>query len=143
MRPRQIIDEAERRGGTVKNEGSVANLGKPLEAEGVITRTASGWVLKAERLAPLLVDGFAWGPLSGVFNVQEIAAHRRQLILHVLGLQPSGLQQAQLLATLESCAWLNGVPVNKDLIKLDIETMAKAGLVRRVGPSSKWEVTPV
>lgn len=142
MTPKKVIDEARRLGASVKNDGSVMNLGKPLFEDGTIARTEDGWVLKKDRRAPLISDGFAWGPLD-IFTVQEVAAHRRQLILHILRLSPSGLQQAQLVSNLEACDWRNGVPVGKDLIKLDIDALAKDNRVRRVGATSKWEATPM
>lgn len=38
----------------------------------------------------------------------------------------------QLFRALEGCSWLK-TPVNKDLIKLDLETLQEAGSVRRGG----------
>lgn len=143
MTPTAVIQAAVKTyGGTIANNGSVMNLGKPLEADGTISRSEHGWLLRREGRAPMLIHEFAWGPIE-IFTSHEVAAHRRQLIVHVLKMHPSGLQQAQLVSALASCDWLNGVPVNKDLVKLDIDALAKEQRIRRVGATSKWEVTPV
>ncbi len=72
-----------------------------------------------------------------MFMKQELAARRREAVLHILKLFPSGLQNLQIVEQLETCAWLK-TPLNKDLMKADIEELKKAGRVKRVGNTNKW-----
>lgn len=137
---RALIDEMTRLGFEV-NGGSVANIGTKLDSQNKITRTEDGWALRGAQATPLL-DGreHAWGPAE-VFTRQEVAAHRRLLVLHILRAHPSGLLQSQILSIMEGCEWVHA-PFNKDLIKGDIEAMADERRVRRVGPTAKWEAVP-
>lgn len=137
---RALIDEMTRLGFEV-NGGSIANIGTRLDSQNKITRTEDGWALRGAQATPLL-DGreHVWGPVE-VFTRQEVAAHRRLLVLHILRAHPSGLLQSQILSIMEGCEWVHA-PFNKDLIKGDIEAMADERRVRRVGPTAKWEAVP-
>ena len=81
--------------------------------------------------------GICGGPRE-IFQKSEIAGHRRDAILHVLSNFDSGLQTRQLVEQLGRCSWVHA-PVNKDLIKTDLEMLAELGKVRRRGNSKKWE----
>lgn len=119
--------------------GTVYNVGPRLEASKLILRSKQGWLLISKEQGGVLHDGFLWGP-EGIFEKTEIAAHRREAILHLLQCNRSGLQVAQLVEHLQSCKWVHA-PVNKDLLKGDIEELRKDGKVRRVGNSKKWEAS--
>ncbi len=119
------------------NDGSIANIGTRLQRLGIIERTDDGWRLLDKSKAPLLNGKYAWGPAEGVFMKQEVAARRREAIVYVLGLFPSGLMNMQIVEQLEACAWLK-TPLSKDLVKMDLEDLKAAGRVKRVGNTNKW-----
>src|SRR5882724_10941898 len=56
--------------------GSINNIGTRLSGT-LIKRGDDGWSLVDRKNAPLLRDGFLWGPRA-VFDKQELAAHRRE-----------------------------------------------------------------
>lgn len=117
--------------------GSVANIGTRLGGS-VIDRGEDGWSLARIDSAPVLFDGFLWGPPS-VFQKQEIAAHRREALLYVLERFPSGLQIVQIADELKKLGWVKA-PINKDLVKDDVNVLAKEQKIRRRGNSGKWEI---
>lgn len=116
--------------------GSVANIGTRLDGI-LIQRGESGWQLTKPDSAGVIHEGFLWGPPS-IFGKQELAAHRRDAILHILKHFSTGLQTIQLVEQLRNCAWVKA-PVNKDLVKADMEVLQDKGKVRRRGNSKKWE----
>ena len=65
-------------------------------------------------------------------------AHRRIVIRHLLKAS-GGLQIVQLVKQLRESG-LCHAPMTKDLLKMDFSVMQKAGTVRRVGNSKKWEL---
>ena len=117
--------------------GSIANIGTRL-GDTVIERGANGWSLMNASMAPLMHDGYLWGPPT-LFSKQDLAAHRREALLYVLGHFPTGLQVVQILDQLKRLGWLKA-PVNKDLVKEDMLALANEGKVRRRGNSAKWEL---
>lgn len=119
--------------------GSIANIGNRLDGS-AIQRNEDGWKIKAAEKAPILKEHFFWGPPS-IFNKHELAAHRRVGVLHLLRLHPAGLQTAQILEQLKTCAWLHA-PINKELIQADMEYLESQKKVRRRGNSKKWELAP-
>jgi hypothetical protein len=120
--------------------GSVANAGTRLVADRTIERTDDGWrLLKPEKVAVLQGD-LLWGA-HDVFVKQEIAAHRREAILHILALFPKGLQIVQIVEQLRNCPWLRA-PANKDLIKMDVQALLGENRLRRVGNTRKWQLAP-
>jgi hypothetical protein len=77
-----------------------------------------------------------------VFHKNELAVHRRYAILHLLGIFYGGLQPRQILEHLRRCTWVHA-PVNKDLLKADLEILDRQEKkIRRVGNSGKWELAP-
>lgn len=139
LRPKEIVDLVEKILPDVSS-GSVYNLGFRLEKEGTLLKSNEGWMLAKLESAPLLTDDLLWGPKE-VFAKQDIAAHRREAIIHILRMDKSGLQTVQLVAKLNSCPWIKA-PVNKDLVKADMQVLEKIGKVRQRGNSRKWEVIP-
>lgn len=119
--------------------GSIANIGSRLEGK-LIRRTHDGWTLINPEKAGVLHNGLLWGPME-VFGKAELAAHRREAIMHLLDAFPGGLQIVQITDQLRGCSWVHA-PTNKDLVKADMEILAKAGKVRRRGNSKKWEIAP-
>jgi len=116
--------------------GSVANAGTRLTAEETIMRSEDGWKLAKPERAAIMQDGVLWGPV-GIFAQQDVAAYRRDAVLHVLKHFPKGLQIVQLVEQLNNCAWLH-TSANKDILKLDMQVLATDGKVRRIGNSKKW-----
>jgi hypothetical protein len=117
--------------------GSVANMGTRLQGT-AIDRTGEGWKLLDKGVAGVITDDRLWGPVSA-FSIQDLAAHRRESILHILKGYPTGLQTVQIVEQLKKCSWVQA-PVNKDLLKADMEVLQEKGKVRHRGNSKKWEV---
>ena len=117
--------------------GSIANVGTRLEGK-LIERTPDGWKLLNPAKAGIIRDGLLWGP-PAIFSKQELAAHRRDAILHVLKHYPSGLQTVQIVEQLHNCSWVQA-PINKDLLKADLEVLDTAKKVKRRGNTKKWEI---
>jgi len=120
--------------------GSIYNLGVRLEQEGRLLKGEEGWTLSAPDKAPILDSGVLWGAVDTLVK-QDIAAHRREAIIHILKMDTAGLQTVQLVAKLNSCAWVKA-PANKDLVKIDMQVLEESGLVRQRGNSRKWEAVP-
>jgi hypothetical protein len=121
------------------NVGTIANVGTRL-GETVIKREEGRWVLFDREKAPILHEGYAWGD-PDLFQATEQAWYRRTLVRHVLKAMPSGLLPKQILDLLEEAPW-RGVPVNADLIKLDLKALADKDEIVRVMGSSKWKAAP-
>lgn len=134
--PVKQVVTAVRATGCEANDGSIANIGTRLASQGVITRSDSGWSLVDKEKAPILNGKYAWGT-ADMFMKQEVAARRRDAILHMLKLFPAGLMSLQIVEQLEGCAWLK-TPLSKDLVKMDMEDLKRDGLVRRSGTTKKW-----
>jgi hypothetical protein len=121
--------------------GSVVNTLSRLKSVGVIDKAnGGGWIIKKPEAAAVLYDGMLWGPRSA-FQKQEVASHRRDAILYLLGHFSSGLQIVQLVEVLGECDWLHA-PVNKDLIKDDMNALLNQRKIRRRGTTKKWELAP-
>ena len=120
--------------------GSVANAGTRLSTDEVIARSEDGWKLVKPEKAAIMQDGLLWGPI-GIFAQQDIAAYRRDAILHVLKHFPKGLQVVQIVEQLRSCQWLH-TAANKDILKLDMQVLMVARKVRRTGNPRKWQLAP-
>jgi hypothetical protein len=71
----------------------------------------------------------------------ELAAHRRDAILHILQHFEMGLEVVQLVEQLTNCSWVIA-PVNKDLLKADVQVLESEGKIRRRGNTRKWEIAP-
>jgi hypothetical protein len=117
--------------------GSIHNIGTRLDGK-LIKRTEEGWSLIHPEKAPMIHEGFLWGPQT-VFDKQDLAAHRREAILHILRCFPSGLQIVQMVEQLKANTWMHA-PASKDLVKADMELLEAHGKIRRIGNSRKWEV---
>ena len=121
--------------------GTVANVGSRLNDK-EIQRTEDGWKLLHPENAGVIYQGNFWGP-PAIFDKFELAAHRRNAILHLLRHFRTGLQTVQILGELQKCnSWVRA-PINKDLLKEDMEFLQDKGKVRRRGNSKKWEVVAV
>jgi hypothetical protein len=120
--------------------GSIANIGSRLHGK-LIRRTEDGWTLDKPESAGVISDGFLWGPVT-IFSKQEMAAHRRDAILHVLQQAPSGLQTSQVIEELKRCSSWVRATVNKELVQDDMEILSANNKVRRRGASKKWELSP-
>jgi hypothetical protein len=116
----------------------VANIGTRLR-DSTIRIDDEGWSLSDLNNAAILDGDYLWGPPS-VFQKQEIAAHRREAIILVLERYPSGLQIVQIVDELRRLGWVKA-PINKDLVKDDVQKLAEAGKIRRRGNSGKWEIS--
>jgi hypothetical protein len=137
VRPKELIDRVT----SIVDvpAGTVYNAGPRLERKGLITRSDDGWQLVKKDAAGLIHKGFFWGALNS-FGKSELAAQRREALLHVLGFHPTGLQIVQILQQLKRCSWV-AAPVNKDLIKEDIQVLSDLGKVERQGNTKNWKLT--
>lgn len=117
--------------------GTIANLATRL-AGSQIQRTDDGWTLLRPESAPVLCNGYLWGPPT-VFSKQEIAAHRREALCMVLQTFPTGLQIVQIVDQLKSLGWVQA-PINKDLLKEDVAVLSAQGKISKRGNSGKWEL---
>lgn len=115
----------------------IANIGTRLR-DSLLCINDEGWSLVEMDSAPVLDGEFLWGPPS-IFQKQEIAAHRREAIILVLERYPSGLQVVQIVDELRRLGWVKA-PINKDLVKDDVQKLADTGKIRRRGNSGKWEI---
>jgi hypothetical protein len=138
LSPKQIMEELAKLGvDAVK--GSVANIGTRLStgAHPKITRGTGTWSLVDPSSAPVLHEGYVWGPVA-CFDKQELAAHRRIGVMHLLRVHDDGLQIMQITQMLRKCEWMRA-PLTKDLVKDDLPVLQGEGLTKRVGGGSgKW-----
>jgi hypothetical protein len=119
--------------------GSVFNVGSRLDGEKV-RRTDEGWSLLKPEYGGVILDGFLWGPVE-IFQKTELAAHRREAIIYLLKSFEGGLQTRQIVEQLHRCTWVHA-PINKDLLKADLEILDDKGLIKRRGNSKKWGLVP-
>ena len=117
--------------------GTIYNILARVKDE-LLDETGEGWKLRRPENAPLFHGDAAWGPKEA-FVKSDLAAHRREVILHILRANQGGLLQMQIVRQLESPDMCRA-PVNKDLIKADMEVLRERGLVRRIGNSRLWAV---
>jgi hypothetical protein len=118
------------------NPGSIFNIITRLAGTGVVEKTDQGVKFVNQPPAPVIFQDFAWGPPQ-VFQKYDLAEHRRMVILHLL--RASSLQVVQITEYLQDSS-ICKAPATKDLIKVDLDVLQKAGIVRRVGNSKKWEL---
>jgi Fe2+ or Zn2+ uptake regulation protein len=118
--------------------GTIANVGTKAFQNGIISRDDGRWQLIDRDKAGVIHDGFVWGPPQ-IFQMHELAAHRRAAILHVLRQNTVGLQVTQIVVQLRNDLVKPPIPVNKSLVKADLEALQDDGNVRRRGNSKKWE----
>lgn len=121
------------------SSGSVANLFTKLDGR-ILQREEGGWRLLHRDKAPIIYEGRLWGHAEA-FQKSEIAAYRRDVIVHLLKQFASGFQIVQIVEQLANLPWLRA-PHNKDLVKEDMQALQAEGRVRHRGNSRKWEVTP-
>jgi hypothetical protein len=119
--------------------GSIYNSATRLQKEGVIDRS-DGWRLAKPEAAPIIADTVLWGA-PATLDKMELAAHRREAILHVLKHFEMGLQVVQLVEQLKNAYWVKA-PVNKDLLKADVKVLEHDRKIRKRGNSNKWELAP-
>lgn len=117
------------------NPGSIFNIFTRLEGKR-ISRADDGWQLTNPESAPVLRGDVVWW-LPREFTKHEVASHRRAIIKHLLRAMPGGLQVMQLVDQLNGCDYCRA-PVNKDLLKGDMEAMQEAGIIKRIGGSKKY-----
>ena len=119
--------------------GTIANVGTRAYENGYITRDDDGrWTLEQKERAGVLREDLVWAPPS-TLQMQEAASYRRHAIVHLLKQNPVGLQQMQIVAQLRQQELVpSSIPVNKSLVKADLEAMDGSRVSRR-GNSKKWE----
>jgi len=121
------------------SRGTISNVGTRLGGLN-IELTQDGWLLRNHEKAGIVSKGYLWAPPNALTK-SELAAQRRDGIIHLLGVFDSGLQIVQLVDHLRNCAWI-AAPINKDLVKEDIGILAEQKKIRRRGNSKKWELVP-
>ena len=119
--------------------GSIFNVGAKLHGKKIL-RSDDGWTLIKPEYGGIISDKFLWGPKE-IFQKTELAAHRREAIIHLLTVFKSGLQTRQIVDNLHKCPWVHA-PINKDLLKADLEILAAKDAVKRQGNSKKWILVP-
>lgn len=121
--------------------GSVYNAVARLKQQEVIEKNEDGvWQLLQPEMAGVIYQGFVWGPAK-VFLKEELAAHRREAILHILSYFSAGLELVQIVEQLQNCRWMKA-PANKDLLKADIQVLEADRKIKRRGHTRKWELVP-
>jgi hypothetical protein len=118
------------------NQVTIFNVGARIDGK-LIHRGDDGWRLIDPLKVPLMFEGNAWGPVD-VFAAPEIAAYRRAVIQHLLKKSFGGLMTMQIVDALKQ--FDGKFPVNKDLVRADLEAMQTAGIIKHVGNSRKWTV---
>jgi hypothetical protein len=118
------------------NARSVYNIGPRLIEAGILERVPQGWRLSDMASAPVIDDGFVWGPAK-ILNKSEIAYYRREVIVHLLRSSPDGLQTMQITRQLGENPEAKRAPISKDLVKMDMERLKSDGRVRKVN-GRKW-----
>lgn len=136
MRPKDIVTKVQELNPQTSS-GAIYNLGKRLDGTALV-RGDEGWELVNADTAPVLQDDLVWNDPDN-FTSHELAAHRRDAIMYLLGLFRMGQQTSQLIELLQSCAWLKA-PVSKELVQDDVEILSKDGKIKRRGASKKWEL---
>jgi hypothetical protein len=117
-------------------QGTIANIGTRLTSDAIISRGEDGWVLLKREAAGFVLEDRYWAP-ANVMMKQEMAAHRREAILHTLQTFTSGLQTVQIVERLREFAWVKA-PINKDLVKGDMDFLLGERKVKHSGNSKKW-----
>ena len=119
--------------------GSIYNIGSRLDKK-TIKRSNEGWELIKSETAPILQDGMIWAPPE-IFSKQELAAHRREAVFHLIRTNRSGLQTSQIIDQLKNCSWVHA-PLSKELVQDDVEYWVTKDKIKRSGNSKKWIVKP-
>lgn len=115
--------------GIAATEGSIDNIGTKLDHAKIIRRTMAGWQLIEPSQAAVLSAGRLHGP-KNVFQLQEIAAHRREAELEYLR-EYGTLSRSQLIDLLQQSEWVVA-PVNVFLVKADLLALQSQKQIRRV-----------
>lgn len=128
--------------GTDVSEGGVMNACARL-AKDKIDHTVGGWVLKEGAQTALMKEGRLFGPPE-LFQLQEIATYRREVILVLLGAY-GALTRAQIIQILKGTTWLSA-PVAMAHVKKDLTKLSESGLIRRTPGADEertwtWELT--
>jgi hypothetical protein len=116
--------------------GSIYNLLNRLEQEGYVDKDEDGWWLLPKGKTVILSGGFIWS-LPEHLSKQDLAAHRREAIMFILR-NERYLQLTEIVEQLHGWHWVKA-PVNKDLLKLDLQVLETEGLIRRIGNTRNWE----
>ena len=137
LKSKELYEQANAMGINV-SLGTISNAAVRLETQQIIRRDDDGaWLIAKPDQAGVILEEHMWGPQS-IFTAQELAAHRREAVLQILGKWPGGLQMVQLTEHLRQLEWLRA-PVNKDLVKADLDRLQGENRVRRaLGHSKKW-----
>lgn len=115
--------------------GSVYNTGPRLEKAGVVKRGPGGWELVRPEENPVISGDFLWSDID-ILQKQEVALHRRMIIVHLLGVYRSGLQIVQIVERLREFPQCKA-NANKDLVQSDMDILQQEKKARRVS-SRKW-----
>jgi hypothetical protein len=116
--------------------GSIYNLLNRLEADGIVSNKDARWTLENKELAGVLTENYLWAP-SDLLTKTDLAAHRREAIVHLLRSE-SSMQIMEIVDKLHRWEWVKA-PVNKDLLKIDMQVLDEQGLARRIANTRNWE----
>ena len=138
VKPKDVIDRI----ADLRNDlasGGVYNSAPRLIRDEIIEKVDGMWRLIAPDRCPVIKDVHLWGNPENL-QKQEVAAHRRLLIVHLLEVFPGGLQVLQVVEQLKKMEQCKS-PVTKDLVKADMTAMQDDKRVKRAGNSKKWVLT--
>ena len=135
MKPKNVVSGVQALRPDIST-GTIYNLGKRLDGIS-LKRSSEGWELISPETAPILQGDLVWGAAE-TFTTHELAAQRRDAILHILSIYRTGQQTSQLIEMLQSCAWLKA-PINKELVQDDVEILNKDGKIKRRGNTEEMD----
>ena len=107
-------------------------------APGVIERSTAGWRLVQPLSAPVIFDGFLWGP-SSAFTRAEIAEYRREAMVHLLQHFRAGLRTTELAQYLLTGGWV-AAPVTRNALEADLEALVAVGAVQPGEQARTWQI---
>jgi hypothetical protein len=117
--------------------GSVYNLLNRLEMDDAVAQTLDGWSLVRRDAAGVISGEYLWAPAYRL-SKQDLATHRREAIVHLLR-RERYLPVMEIVRKLLDWKWVKA-PINKDLLKADMQVLEDKRLVKRIGDSRNWEV---
>lgn len=133
-----LVEEISDRLGEGVSSNSLYNSGKRLVKSKKIVQTKRGWELTNESFAPIMWEGYAWGPLD-VFSDFEIADFRRKCVVHVVSHANGGLSPAEIAVQLQKLDQFKSAGVSKEGVRADIIALDKEKLIKRTSPTkNRW-----
>jgi hypothetical protein len=112
---------------------------EPLQKAGVIEGNHKEWKIKDRSRGGFVSGEFLWCDPK-YLNIYDWAAIRREAV-HILLAENKALTNAAITKSLESCEWIEAVPLTPHLIKADMRQMASKNLAVQDAVSKTWSLT--